>query len=143
VGGIVLLTSGTTGTPKGAPRQVSSPFAAAQFLDRIPLRPREKTFFGAPLFHGTGLSQFLITLALGSATVLRRRFDPEATLRMIDQYRIEALVVVPTMLQRILNLDERVITSYDTGALRIIFSAGSALPPEIGNRAMQLFGDVV
>ena len=41
-GGLVLLTSGTTGTPKGAPRKVSSPFAAAQFLDRIPLRPRER-----------------------------------------------------------------------------------------------------
>jgi fatty-acyl-CoA synthase len=143
VGGLVLLTSGTTGTPKGAPRQVNSPFAAAQFLDRIPLRPNERTFFGAPLFHGTGLSQFLLTLALGSTTILRRRFDPEATLAALATYRAEALVVVPTMLQRLLNLDEKVIRSYDTSALRIIFCAGSALPPEVGNRAMELFGDVV
>src|SRR6185312_1526759 len=64
VGSLVLLTSGTTGTPKGAARQVSSPFAAAQFLDRVPLGMNERTFFGAPLFHGTGLSQFLLTLAL-------------------------------------------------------------------------------
>ena len=83
VGGLVLLTSGTTGTPKGAPRQVSSPFAAAQFLDRVPLGMNERTFFGAPLFHGTGLSQFLLTLALGSTTITRRKFDPRKTLEMV------------------------------------------------------------
>jgi fatty-acyl-CoA synthase len=142
-GGLVLLTSGTTGTPKGAPRHVTSPFAAAQLLDRIPLRPGERTFFGAPLFHGTGLSQFLITLALGSTTLVRRRFDPLATLEALAEYRVEELVVVPTMLQRILNLDEDVIRSHDTSALRIIFCAGSALAPEVGSRAMELFGDVV
>jgi fatty-acyl-CoA synthase len=142
-GGMVLLTSGTTGTPKGAPRHVSSPFAAAQFLDRIPLRPGERTFFGAPLFHGTGLSQFLITVALGSTTILRRRFDPRATLQTLADRKVEALVVVPTMLQRILNLPEDEIRAFDTSALRIIFCAGSALPPEVGNRATELFGEVV
>ncbi|MDQ3405194.1 MAG: AMP-binding protein, partial [Actinomycetota bacterium] len=83
-GGVVLLTSGTTGTPKGAPRQVRSPLAAAQFLDRIPLRTGECTVLAAPLFHATGLSQFIINFALGSTVVLRRRFDPEATLRAIQ-----------------------------------------------------------
>jgi fatty-acyl-CoA synthase len=143
IGSIVLLTSGTTGTPKGAARRVSSPFAAAQFLDRIPLQPRERTFLGAPLFHGTGLSQFLLTLALGSTTIMRRRFDPLQTLEMMQKYRVEALVVVPTMLQRILNLGDDVIRRYDLSPLRIIFCAGSALPPDAGNRAMQLWGDVV
>jgi fatty-acyl-CoA synthase len=142
-GGLVLLTSGTTGTPKGAPRHVTSPFAAAQLLDRIPLQPRERTFFGAPLFHGTGLSQFLITLGLGSTVLVRRRFDPRTTLELLARHRVEELVVVPTMLQRILNLGADEIAKYDTSALRIIFCAGSALPPEVGTRAMQLFGDVV
>jgi fatty-acyl-CoA synthase len=142
-GGLVLLTSGTTGTPKGAPRHVSSPFAAAQFLDRIPLRTAERTFLGAPLFHGTGLSQFLLALTLGSTTLLRRRFDPRVTLETLAKYHVEELVVVPTMLQRILNLGDDEIRSYDTSALRIIFCAGSALPPDAGNRATELFGDVI
>jgi fatty-acyl-CoA synthase len=142
-GGLVLLTSGTTGTPKGAPRHVSSPFAAAQFLDRIPLALGERTFLGAPLFHGTGLSQFLLTISLGSTTIVRRRFDPRATLETLAKYQVEELVVVPTMLQRILNLGDDVIRSYDTSALRIIFCAGSALPPDVGTRAMELFGPVV
>ena len=143
VGALVLLTSGTTGTPKGAARQVSSPFAAAQFIDRIPLKPNERTMLAAPLFHGTGLWQFLLTLGMGSTTVLRRRFDPEATLQTIERHHVETLVVVPTMLQRILNLGDDVIKKYDTSSLRIIFCAGSALAPEVGNRATELFGPVI
>ncbi|HEY2300139.1 MAG TPA: acyl-CoA synthetase [Jatrophihabitans sp.] len=143
VGSLVLLTSGTTGTPKGAARQVSSPFAAAQFLDRVPLGMNERVFFGAPLFHGTGLSQFLLTIALGSTTVTRRKYDPRKTLEMIEQYKCETLVLVPTMLQRMLELKDEEIKKYDTGSLKIIFLAGSALAPEVGNHAMELFGDVV
>jgi len=142
-GGMVLLTSGTTGTPKGAPRQVRSPLAAAQFLDRIPLRAGETTMLGAPLFHGTGLSQFIISFALGSAVVMRRRFDPEETLRAIQDNKATTLVVVPTMLQRILDLGPETLGRYDTSSLRILFTAGSALSPELGNRATKAFGDVV
>jgi len=140
-GGMVLLTSGTTGTPKGAPRTVRSPLAAAQFLDRIPLRAREATMLAAPLFHGTGLSQFLLTFALGSTVVLRRKFDPAETLRAVQDNKVTALVLVPTMLRRILDAD--VADQFDTSSLRIIFCAGSALPPELGNRATEAFGDVV
>ncbi|HET6501222.1 MAG TPA: AMP-binding protein, partial [Amycolatopsis sp.] len=63
-GGFVLLTSGTTGTPKGAPREHTSPLLTAQFLDRIPLRAGECTYLAAPIFHGTGLSQFMLSYAL-------------------------------------------------------------------------------
>lgn len=142
-GGLVLLTSGTTGTPKGAPRTVRSPLAAAQFLDRIPLRTGECTVMAAPLFHGTGLSQFLLSFALGSTVVLRRRFDPEATVRAIQDNKATALVLVPTMLRRILDLGAEILGKYDTTSLRIIFCAGSALSPELGNRATEAFGDVV
>jgi len=142
-GGMVLLTSGTTGTPKGAPRQVRSPLAAAQFLDRIPLRAGEATVLAAPLFHATGISQFIISFALHSAVVLRRRFDPEATLRMIQANRATALVLVPTMLQRIMDLGPEVLGKYDTSSLRVVFTAGSALSPELGNRASKVFGDVI
>jgi fatty-acyl-CoA synthase len=142
-GGFVLLTSGTTGTPKGAPRAHTSPLASAQFLDRIPLRAGEATFMGAPLFHGTGLSQFILSFALGSKVVVRRKFNPEETLRGIEEHKCTALVLVPTMLQRILDLPPDVLAKYDTSSLRIIFVAGSALSPDLGNRATAVFGEVV
>jgi fatty-acyl-CoA synthase len=142
-GGLILLTSGTTGTPKGAQRKVRNPLIAAQLLDRIPLRAGECTMIAAPLFHATGISQFILSFGLGSTVVMRRRFDPEETLRAVQDNRATALVLVPTMLQRILDLGPEVLARYDTSSLRIIFSAGSALSPELGNRATKAFGDVV
>ncbi|RSM48261.1 acyl-CoA synthetase [Amycolatopsis balhimycina DSM 5908] len=142
-GGFVLLTSGTTGTPKGAPRPHTSALASAQFLDRIPLRSNEATYMGAPLFHGTGLSQFILSFALGSKVVMRRKFNPEEALRGVAEYRCTALVLVPTMLQRIVDLPKDVREKYDTSALRIVFVAGSALSPDLGNRANEAFGPVV
>ncbi|WP_410571445.1 acyl-CoA synthetase [Amycolatopsis sp. cmx-4-61] len=142
-GGFVLLTSGTTGTPKGAPRPHTSALASAQFLDRIPLRSNEATYMGAPLFHGTGLSQFILSFALGSKVVMRRKFHPEEALRGVAEHRCTALVLVPTMLQRIVDLPKEVREKYDTSALRIIFVAGSALSPDLGNRANEAFGPVV
>ncbi|WP_410585307.1 acyl-CoA synthetase [Amycolatopsis sp. lyj-108] len=142
-GGFILLTSGTTGTPKGAPRPHTSALASAQFLDRIPLRTGEATYMGAPLFHGTGLSQFILSFALGSKVVMRRKFVPEETLRGVAENRCTTLVLVPTMLQRIVDLPKEVRAKYDTSCLRIIFVAGSALSPDLGNRATAAFGDVV
>ncbi|WP_410615715.1 acyl-CoA synthetase [Amycolatopsis sp. lyj-109] len=142
-GGFVLLTSGTTGTPKGAPRPHTSALASAQFLDRIPLRSNEATYMGAPLFHGTGLSQFILSFALGSKVVMRRKFNPEEALRGVAEHKCTALVLVPTMLQRIVDLPKEVRQKYDTSALRIVFVAGSALSPDLGNRANEAFGPVV
>ncbi|MFJ9787176.1 acyl-CoA synthetase [Amycolatopsis sp. NPDC101161] len=142
-GGFVLLTSGTTGTPKGAPRPHTSALASAQFLDRIPLRSNEATYMGAPLFHGTGLSQFILSFALGSKVVMRRKFTPEEALRGVAEHKCTALVLVPTMLQRIVDLPKDVREKYDTSSLRIIFVAGSALSPDLGNRANEAFGPVV
>ena len=143
-GGIVILTSGTTGTPKGAPREKVSPLTSAQFLDRIPL-PREDTIImAAPVFHGTGLSQLGLGWGLGNKVVLRRRrFDPEATVAAIAEHRAATLVLVPTMLQRIVDLGPDVLSRYDTSSLRVIFAAGSSLSPDLSARTEAAFGEVL
>jgi len=142
-GGFVLLTSGTTGTPKGAPRGRTSPFASAQFLDRVPLRPGQTMLMAAPAFHGTGVSQFALALALGQTVVMPRRFDAEETLSLIERHGANVLVVVPTMLQRILDLGPERIAGYDTSTLRIIFAAGSSLSPDVCRRTTEAFGHVL
>jgi fatty-acyl-CoA synthase len=141
-GRTVILTSGTTGTPKGANR--ASPDSlqpAAALLERIPLHAREPTLIAAPLFHSWGFAHFFLSTALASTLVLRRRFDPEDTLRAAAEHRATALIVVPVMLQRILELQPDVRARYDVEALRVIASSGSALPGPLAQRVMDTFGD--
>ncbi|MBL1074848.1 acyl-CoA synthetase [Nocardia sp. 2] len=142
-GGMVILTSGTTGTPKGAPRDKVSPFITAQFLDRIPLPRNSTVVMAAPIFHATGLSQFTISIALGNRVVFQqRRFDPETTLKNIQKFRAQGLVVVPTMLQRILDLPPETLAKYKPSeTLRVLFAAGSAIPPDVVTRTLDYFGD--
>jgi acyl-CoA synthetase (AMP-forming)/AMP-acid ligase II len=143
-GRVVILTSGTTGTPKGAARkQPESLDPAAALFSKIPLKARETTMIAAPMFHSWGFAHFTLGLPLASTLVLRRRFDPEDTLRAVAHHRASALAVVPVMLQRILELPKETIAQYDTHALTVIAVSGSALPGELATRAMDVFGDVV
>ena len=140
----VILTSGTTGAPKGASRsQVRGISVAAALLSRIPLRARETTFIAAPLFHSWGLIHFGLGLLLSSTYLLRRKFDPEATLADIERHHPAALVVVPVMMQRIMELPRRVRRKYDTSSLRVVAVSGSLLPGELATGFMDEFGDIV
>lgn len=142
-GGMIILTSGTTGTPKGAPRDRVSPLQSAQFLDRIPLPSAGTVFMAAPIFHSTGLSQFTIALALGNKVVFQRKFKPETTVEGVAKHKADALVVVPTMLQRMIDLDPEFLDKHDTKSLKVIFAAGSSVSPDLSNRTAKVFGDVL
>jgi fatty-acyl-CoA synthase len=142
-GRVVILTSGTTGKPKGARRGSPGIGAAATILSKIPLRARQTTMIAAPLFHSWGFANYTIGVPLGSTFVLRRRFDPEGTLRAIERHQATALIVVPVMLQRILDLPSDVLDRYDTSSLRVISVSGSALPGSLSTRVMDRFGDVL
>jgi fatty-acyl-CoA synthase len=143
-GRVVILTSGTTGTPKGAQRkQPDSLDPVAGLFAKIPLRARERTLIAAPMFHSWGMAHFSMALGLASTMVLRRRFDPEDTLATIDRHRCTALAVVPVMLQRILELPPEAFAKYDLSSLRVIAASGSALPGELATEVMDRFGDVL
>jgi len=143
-GRVTILTSGTTGTPKGANRsQPESLDPAAALLSKIPLHARENTMVAAPMFHSWGFANWSLGIGLASTVVLRRKFDPEDTLSATAQFECTTLVVVPVMLQRILELPDDVIDKYDLRALRVIAASGSALPGALGQKVMDRFGDVL
>ncbi|HEX4106756.1 MAG TPA: AMP-binding protein [Solirubrobacteraceae bacterium] len=143
-GRIVLLTSGTTGTPKGAPRpEPRSLILPGALLDRMPLKAREAMVIGPPLYHGTGLIIALLSISLGSKLVLRRRFEAEQFLDDIERHHASGVCVVPVMLQRVLALGEEEIKRRDLTSLRVAFCAGSQLPAEVAIRAMNVLGDVI
>src|ERR671910_1679911 len=141
-GKATILTSGTTGTPKGASRsQPKSMDPIAALLDRIPLKARETTVIAAPLFHSWGFAHWSLGISLSSTVVLKRKFDPEAALSLTAQHQASALVVVPVMLQRMVDLGEETIRKYDLSELRAVPASGSALPGSLSGRWMDLFGD--
>ncbi|MFF3223305.1 acyl-CoA synthetase [Nocardia suismassiliense] len=141
---VILLTSGTTGTPKGAPRSEPTSLAPlGAILDKVPFRAREITECPAPLFHTLGFAHLFIALGFGSTLVIRRRFDPQAVLDSLHRHRATALVAVPVMLQRLVDLGPEARAGHDFSALRIIFVAGSQLGAELCTRVTEAFGPVV
>ena len=138
---VVILTSGTTGTPKGAPRREAGIDAAVSLLSRMPLRAGRRTHIAAPLFHTWGFAHLALSMLLGSTIVLRRGFDPWQALRATESERCESLVVIPVMLQRMLALDPAELDRVDLSRVRIVASSGSALPATLAGEWMDRFGD--
>jgi fatty-acyl-CoA synthase len=128
-GRVILLTSGTTGRPKGAARRTDSGGvdAVAGLLMRIPLRALDTQVVPAPLFHAWGFSHLVLGLARSATTVVARRFDPAGTLALVESHRARVLVAVPVMLQRILALGDDVLHNHDLGGLDVVAASGSAL----------------
>ena len=144
-GRIVILTSGTTGRPKGAVRQSGSSGGAggAGFLVRIPFRPRDVQVVPAPFFHAWGLSHLMLGIARCATTVTARRFDPAATLAAIAAHRARVLVVVPVMLQRIVALEPATTAAVDTSSLQVVAASGSALGGRLATETLERFGPVL
>ncbi len=135
----VLLTSGTTGTPKGARRSNRvDPNAATGMLDKIPFRHDDVTVITSPLFHAWGLAQMMLASTLGTTIALMARFDPDATLAQIERERATVLVVVPAILQRLLASPR--LDATDMSSLRIVASSGSALPVPVVEEWLQRVG---
>jgi fatty-acyl-CoA synthase len=139
----VILTSGTTGRPKGAargsPSALSSAVSGIALLDAIPFRAGGVTVLAAPAFHAWGWGNLTIAMLMHSTLVMTRRFDPATTLKLVEEHGADAIAAVPVMCQRMLDVED----SPDTSSLRIVALSGSALAPTLATRFMDRFGDVL
>jgi acyl-CoA synthetase (AMP-forming)/AMP-acid ligase II len=143
-GKLTVLTSGTTGTPKGARRPTPPGFGAiAAMLSRMPLRHDEVMLLSAPLFHSWGLAALQLSTPLLATVVLMERFDAEECLKTIALQRCTVLILVPVMLQRMLELPAAVVNRYDTSSLRVVASSGSPISGASVIKFMDTFGDIL
>ena len=141
---IIILTSGTTGTPKGANRGTPPSLAPiGGVLSHVPFKAGEVTSLPAPMFHALGFLHATIAMMLGSTLVLRRRFKPATVLADIETHKVTAMVVVPVMLSRILDQLDKTQPKPDLSSLRIVFVSGSQLGAELANRALKDLGPVI
>jgi len=141
---IIILTSGTTGTPKGANRSTPPTLAPiGGILSHVPFKANEVTSLPAPMFHALGFLHGTIAMFLGSTLVLRRKFKPPLVLEDIEKYKVTAMVVVPVMLSRILDAIEKMDSKPDLSSLRIVFISGSQLGAELASRALKDMGPVI
>ena len=141
---IIILTSGTTGTPKGANRSAPPSLAPiGGVLSAVPFKVNEVTSLPAPMFHALGFLHATIAMMLGSTLVLRRRFKPATVLADIEKHRATAIVVVPVMLSRMLDELDKTSPKPDLSSLRIVFVSGSQLGAELATRALKELGPVV
>jgi acyl-CoA synthetase (AMP-forming)/AMP-acid ligase II len=143
---IILLTSGTTGSPKGAKHSGGAdggPGILKAILDRTPWRAEEPVVVVAPMFHAWGFSQLVFAASMACTVVTRRKFDPEATLKLVDRHRATGLCVVPVMFDRIMELPDEVRAKYSVRSLRFAAASGSRMRPEVVISFMDQFGDVI
>ncbi|WP_460359261.1 long-chain-fatty-acid--CoA ligase FadD2 [Mycobacterium sp. ZZG] len=141
---IIILTSGTTGTPKGANRSAPPSLAPiGGVLSAVPFKSQEVTSLPAPMFHALGFLHATIAMMLGTTLVLRRRFKPATVLAGIEKHRATAIVVVPVMLSRMLDELDKTSPKPDLSSLRIVFVSGSQLGAELATRALKELGPVV
>lgn len=144
----VVYTSGTTGRPKGVYRTPPEDEAQREALRRlaldltrsIPVGPRERNLLACPLNHAAAPASALSTHSRGGTVYPLRKFDPEEALCLIARHRITMSFMVPTMLNRIVNLPAEVRARYDVSSLRIITTGASVCPADLKARVTAYFG---
>jgi long-chain acyl-CoA synthetase len=150
-GGIssMIYTSGTTGNPKGVKRLNLGPefvqivgVVAREVLGFQPDRP-VRTVITGPLYHSAPNFYGLHAVREGALAILEPRFEPEELLRLIEQYRITHLHVVPTMFVRLLHLPEEVRRRYDLSSLERVVHGAAPCPMHVKRAMIDWWGPVI
>jgi acyl-coenzyme A synthetase/AMP-(fatty) acid ligase len=139
----VILTSGTTGTPRGVARDDAPAEAAIAMLAALPYRPRETHVLAAPLFHAWGWLNHRICPLYDTTEVFVRRAEGARVLRLAAEHRADAIVATPVLLRRMLEVPVTQRRRLDLTALRVVAVSGARLPPDLVVAFTAAFGDVL
>jgi fatty-acyl-CoA synthase len=143
--GVIVYTSGTTGKPKGANRDIAKTglTSVGDFIATVGMHHSDKHLVVCPLYHSAAPAFAAMMFSLGASVYTLPHFDGEAWLDAIEREKITCSFMVPTMFQRILSLPEETLAKYDTSSLRWICSGAAPLATETAVRFQERFGKVL
>lgn len=136
----ITYTSGTTGQPKGvmiSHRSRSLTFYATAL--EWGLGPNTRTVAVAPMYHGAGFAFGYAPVFTGGTVVMQRKFDPDETLQMVQDQRIESMFLVPTHAQMMRALGDDAITRRDLSSLHTLYFNAAALPVALKKWVLDVF----
>jgi acyl-CoA synthetase (AMP-forming)/AMP-acid ligase II len=150
-GSVMLYTSATTGRPKGV---ITGLFRCGAGLDRVErtarglgaafgIPSRGRALLAGPWYHAAQIFFSLFPLLRGCELVLRRRFDPAATIADFAQQRITLCHLVPTQFARMLALAPSYRESFRGGCLERVWHGGAACPVDVKRRMIEWWGPVL
>ncbi|MEY2943782.1 MAG: hypothetical protein RLY97_1796 [Pseudomonadota bacterium] len=144
----MIYSSGTTGRPKG----IAMPFTPGPIDEFNQSEGGAALYAGieqltswnaGPMYHGAPLSGMVVTQRLGGTFVTLRKYSAEASLRAIDEWRVNHAQFVPTMFVRMLALDEDLRRRFDGRSLQRVIHGAAPCPVEIKRRMIEWWGPII
>jgi long-chain acyl-CoA synthetase len=150
-GEVMLYSSGTTGRPKGIERPlrdftVDDPAAGGtSTIESALLGMHSGSVYlcPAPLYHAAGLTWSAGAHELGATLVVMEKFDAETFLQIVERDRVTHVQVVPTMLVRLMKLDQATRLKYDVSSLECVLHAAAPCPIDIKRKVIEWLGPIV
>jgi long-chain acyl-CoA synthetase len=150
-GSEMLYSSGTTGRPKAVRRPLptdgngswAQAVLEAALTHGYGMNTSSVYLSPAPLYHAAGVNYTMAVNRVGAASIIMRKFDAEAVLRLIETHRVTHAQFVPTMFVRMLKLREAVREKYDISSLRCVIHAAAPCPVDVKQRMMEWFGPII
>ena len=151
MGGPMFYTSGTTGRPKGVSRKqslVGPPvdtlmMVAGYFAQTFAIPEHGRTLLAGPAYHSAQWVFSFMPLLNGCPVVMRRAFDPAETLRLIDEYAITNVHLVPTQFVRLLRLDPATRGSFSGRGLTAVWHGAAPCAPQVKRQMIEWLGPIV